>query len=137
MDEYHHRKRFILTGLPSWDEWKTRLYGYLRKKKACGAVSGTEPCPEPQSDDDYGENSAAIENWEDRDSAALAAIIDSVDSKNLSLIRLARTSHSAYATLAHKHESKSIANVSAQMRQLIKIILFCLIALRAFLGCIM
>jgi hypothetical protein len=122
MDDYQHRKRFILTGLQSWDEWKTRLYGYLCKKKACGVVSGAEPCPEPQDDEDYGNNSDAIEDWEDRDSAALAAIIDSVDSKNLSLIRLARTSKTAYATLARKHESKSIANVSAKMRQLISLV---------------
>jgi len=117
MDDYQHRKRFILTGLQSWDEWKTRLYGYLRKKKACGVVSGSEICPAPHEDEEYGNNSEAIEDWEDRDSAPLAAIIDNVDSKNLSLIRLA--SKTACAILARKHESKSIANVSAKMRQLI------------------
>ena len=53
---------------------------------------------------------------------AMAAIVETVDSKNLSLIRSAVTSAEAYAILARKHESKSVANVSAKMRQLINLV---------------
>jgi GTP-binding protein LepA len=81
---------------------------------------GTEICPEYDSgDEDYEGNSKEIESWEDLDAVAMAAIVETVDSKNLSLIRSAETSAQAYAILARKHESKSVANVSAKMRQLI------------------
>jgi hypothetical protein len=52
----------------------------------------------------------------------MAAIVETVDSKNLSLIRSAVTSPEAYAILARKHESKSVANVSTKMRQLINLV---------------
>jgi hypothetical protein len=118
-----YRKRFILTNLQSWDEWKLRLKAHLRKKKAYRVVMGTEICPGPDSgDEDYGDNSKEIEDWEDLDAVAMAAIVETVDSKNLSLIRSAETSAQAYAILARKHESKSVANVSAKMRQLINLV---------------
>ena len=123
MADTQYRKRFILTSLQSWDEWKLRLKAHLQKKKAYRVVMGTEICPAYDSgDEDYKGNSKAIENWEDLDAVAMAAIVETVDSKNLSLIRSAETSAQAYAILARKHESKSVANVSAKMRQLINLV---------------
>ena len=109
-----YRKRFILTNLQSWDEWKLRLKAHLRKKKAYRIVMGTEICPDLDTgDEDYEDNLKEIEDWEDLDAVAMAAIVETVDSTNLSLIRSAVTSAEAYAILARKHESKSVANVSA------------------------
>ena len=114
-------KYFILTGLHTWEEWQTRTKSILQRRGSWKIATGQEACPIVDGLDswDRDDQEALIAAWQQKDLEALGMIIDTVDSKNLSLIHRCTTSTAALSILYNKHQITTVSSIGQMVRTLI------------------